>query len=205
MRCKYCIKGNLRTTARVSFDMDFRKFRKITKKTIRSKEVSLKYVSFTDYCPECGWNSFMSEEGTMIGKVFYDHSTFGITQRSLKMLRDELALRFFHEVVVWEIPTSDIVCGFLILDKTTNAAVFSGNGFRTDNGGEGGAGYRAAQALFAIYGINVMVWDMPVDLLAGEAVEKQLLELARELDEEEEIDIKPVQSYDQSPNYIDHC
>ena len=62
MKCTYCRKGNLRTMARVSFDMDFREFRKITKKTIRKKNLSLEYVSFTDYCPECGWNSFLSEE-----------------------------------------------------------------------------------------------------------------------------------------------
>lgn len=89
----------------------------------------------------------------MVTKIIVDEETFGITVKSLKMLRNELARRIEHSIRVYQIRTSELCCGFLILDFTNLEAVWSGDGFRTDNGGEGGAGYRSAVALLKIYGI----------------------------------------------------
>jgi len=86
--------------------------------------------------------------------------TFGITQKALKALRDELAARIDHYIEVWELPSGDNLgqgqhsqCyGVVIIDHTVKEAAIIGDGFRGDNGGEGGAGHRAAQALLSIYG-----------------------------------------------------
>ena len=86
-------------------------------------------------------------------RIIVDEETFGITVKSLKMLRNELAQRINNNIRVYQINTSNICCGFLIMDFTDMEAVWSGDGFRTDNGGEGGAGYRSAQALLKIFGI----------------------------------------------------
>ena len=80
-------------------------------------------------------------------KLIFDENTFGITQASLKMLRNELAKRCEHRIDIVQVQTDDICCGYLILDLTTNEAVFTGDGFRTDGGGEGGAGFRTAYIL----------------------------------------------------------
>ena len=84
-------------------------------------------------------------------KARLDQEALGITERSLKVLRDEIARRVDHDLMVLEIPTSDITCGYLIVDRTAREAVFTGDGFRTDGGGEGGAGYRAAEAYLDIF------------------------------------------------------
>ncbi|MBW1930270.1 MAG: hypothetical protein JRJ13_14100 [Deltaproteobacteria bacterium] len=84
-------------------------------------------------------------------RVSLDQEALGITERSLKILRDEIARRVDHDLMVLEIPTSDITCSYLIVDRTVNQAVFTGDGFRTDGGGEGGAGYRAAEAYLDIF------------------------------------------------------
>jgi len=100
-------------------------------------------------------------------KVVFDENTFGITQKSLKMLRNALAESIHHSTAVIEVPTSDMTCGFLIVDRDANEAVWSGDGFRTDNGGEGGAGYKSALALLRLFGfspsIEVVVSE-PVDV-----------------------------------------
>ena len=103
-------------------------------------------------------------------RVSMDQEALGITERSLKVLRDEIARRVDHDLMVlpaWladrEIPTSDITCGYLILDRTLNEAVFIGDGFRTDGGGEGGAGYRAAQAYLDIFRLKAYFAE-PVDM-----------------------------------------
>ena len=135
-------------------------------------------------------------------KVEYNRNTFGITQLSLMMLRDTLAEHINHTLVVVEVPTSDLVCGFLILDYTIQEAIFTGDGFRSDRGGEGGAAYRAASALFAICGIDPILWDVIDILPAGPALDKQLLNVAREVAAEGYSAVIPLQ---QAPAYIDHC
>ena len=137
----------------------------------------------------------------MFQKVLYDRKTFGITQLSLKMLRDTLAERINREISVLEIPTNDICSGFLILDHDEKAAIFTGDGFRTDNCDEGGAGCRAALALFGIYGIDVHAWDM-VELWSGGTIRQQLLEIANQFAED---CVRTVVPKDCEPDYIDHC
>ena len=96
-------------------------------------------------------------------RVSMNQEALGITERSLKVLRDQIARRVDHDLMVLEIPTSDITCGYLIVDRTLNEAVFTGDGFRTDGGGEGGAGYRAAQAYLDIFRLKGYFTE-PVDI-----------------------------------------
>ena len=96
-------------------------------------------------------------------RVRLDQDSLGITERSLKVLRDEIARRVDHDLMVLEIPTSDITCGYLIVDRTAREAVFTGDGFRTDGGGEGGAGYRAAEAYLDLFRLKAYFAE-PVDM-----------------------------------------
>ena len=117
-------------------------------------------------------------------RVSLDEKALGITARSLKVLRDEIARRVDHELIVLEIPTSDITCGYLIVDRTLNEAVFTGDGFRTDGGGEGGAGYRAAEAYLDIFRLKAYFAE-PVDMTEAYAGDSEpliarLSELAQE-------------------------
>jgi hypothetical protein len=95
-------------------------------------------------------------------KLLLDESTFGITQNSLKKLRDELATRINHEIEIHQVQTDGICCGYLIFDFTVNEVIWSGDGFRTDEGGEGGAGFKTARALLYIYGMDPIgqLYDM---------------------------------------------
>ena len=137
----------------------------------------------------------------MFKNVQYDRNTFGITQQSLKVLRNTLAERINHEITVLEIPTSEICSGFLILDYNEKVAIFTGDGFRTDNRGEGGAGCRAALALCSIYGIDVHAWDM-IELWPGDAIRQQLLDIANQFAED---CCRTIVPKDSQPGYIDHC
>jgi len=117
-------------------------------------------------------------------RVSINQEALGITERSLKVLRDEIARRVDHELIVLEIPTSDITCGYLIVDRTLNEAVFTGDGFRTDGGGEGGAGYRAAEAYLDIFRLKAYFAE-PVDMTEAYAGDSEpliarLSELAQE-------------------------
>jgi len=91
--------------------------------------------------------------------LIYDENALVVAERSLRVLRDALAERINHRIVVVEIPSNDAHCGYLIIDGDNNEAVFTGIGFRTDRKEEGGAGFRSAQALFALYGIMPCIWD----------------------------------------------
>ncbi len=95
----------------------------------------------------------------MITQVIFDQRTFGITQASLKILRDAIAERISSEIAVVEIAMNELCCGYLVIDKTSNIAVYTGDGFRTDFGGEGGAGYASANALFDLFGIRPIPWE----------------------------------------------
>jgi len=137
--------------------------------------------------------------------VVFDINTFGITQKSLKMLRDTLANAIANRIAVVEVPTNDLCCGYFIFDQKRQAAIFTGDGFRTDRAGEGGAGYESAEALFKLYGINPIPWD-PINIeeiytLPEEKIEKLLLKLARKIAgklSEEEF-YRPI---DQNPQYV---
>jgi len=87
-------------------------------------------------------------------KILIDENTLGYTEPSLRRLRNELARRIDHKIVVHQIQTESICAGFLIVDYTVKEAVWSGDGFRTDGGGEGGAGFKSVEALFTIFNIT---------------------------------------------------
>jgi hypothetical protein len=89
----------------------------------------------------------------IVTHVVYDPSTFGITQRSLKMLRDTISEKVKHRIVVVQIPTDDICCGYFIFDWEWQNATWTGDGFRTDEGGEGGAGFKSAEIFFKFFKI----------------------------------------------------
>jgi len=98
-----------------------------------------------------------------ITNVIPNIDCMGITRRSLKCLRDAIAEKLTHRIVVVEIPTSDLCCGYLILDWERQSAAYSGDGFRMDKAGEGGAGYKSAEVLFRLFGIQRLSWEV-VDL-----------------------------------------
>lgn len=95
----------------------------------------------------------------IISRMLFDENSFGITQRSLKILRDTLARKIDHLIIVVEVPTNALCCGYFIIDQK-GEATWTGDGFRLDRGGEGGAGYKSAEALLSIYGISVFPWEI---------------------------------------------
>lgn len=88
--------------------------------------------------------------------LIYFQSSFGITNKSLKILRNAIIDNIKDKILVVEVPTNDICCSFLILNLDKKTATWSGDGFRFDRGGEGGRGYLTALKLFSIFGINCM-------------------------------------------------
>lgn len=94
-----------------------------------------------------------------ISRVDFNEDTFGITQKSLKMLRDTLAAKLKHYIVVAKVPTSNLCCGYFIFDWDAQDVTWTGDGFRLDGAGEGGAGYKSAQSLFTLYDIIPVSWE----------------------------------------------
>ena len=117
-----------------------------------------------------------------VEKVTVDENTFGVTCRSLKMLRDTMALRATHQLAIVEIPTFDLCCGFLIFDQDSSEAIFTGDGFRSDKQGEGGAGFITAIALLRIFGFSSWTtWD-PFDFFrTGENLDRAFFNLASKI------------------------
>ena len=119
--------------------------------------------------------------------IVFDVNSFGITQRSLKMLRDALAEKVNHRIAVVKIPTNDICCGYFIFDWEYQNATWTGDGFRTDGGGEGGAGYKSAKVLFDLFGVRDTCWKQ-VDFdeiyhFPEDVIEHQLKVLAQKIAE----------------------
>ncbi|MEW6417230.1 MAG: hypothetical protein AB1480_03815 [Nitrospirota bacterium] len=137
--------------------------------------------------------------------IVFDVNTFGITQRSLKMLRDALSEKLTHRIAVVEVPTNNLCCGYFIFDWEWQNATFTGDGFRTDRAGEGGAGYRSAEALFTLYRIQPIPWDSvnleEIYTLPEKEIEKLLLELARKIADELD-DREFSRPVDKNPYYI---
>lgn len=141
-------------------------------------------------------------------KLTLHRETLGITQRALKALRDELALRIDHELLLFQVPASDgdhcEVYGFFLVDRTAREIVIIGDGFRGDNGGEGGAGHRAAQALLALYGLRATIEMLPDDAIdyredigGYQGIVDKVLEIA----EVAHFEI----AREKNPQYIDWC
>jgi hypothetical protein len=87
----------------------------------------------------------------------------GSTRRCLLRLRNALADYHLDELCVLEIPTQPdgMLVGFLVLNRTQRIALWTGDGFRTDEAGEGGAGYSTAILLLKqIWGLTVPAWEI---------------------------------------------
>lgn len=88
-----------------------------------------------------------------ITQVSYTADSFGITRVSLLNLRNWIADHRDQQISIVQVHTEDFCCGFVCILKD-GSAFFTGDGFRTDGAGEGGAGYRTALALMQLFGIN---------------------------------------------------
>jgi len=103
-----------------------------------------------------------------VGTLILHDETLGVTQRALKTLRDELAQRIEHELLIFKVPSENgahcEIYGFFLVDKTAGETVIIGDGFRGDGGGEGGSGHRAALALLAIYHL------VPIEIMPEDAI-----------------------------------
>jgi hypothetical protein len=100
-----------------------------------------------------------------ITQVSYTADSFGITLTSLRNLRDWIADHRDQEMAIVQVHTEEMCCGYVCILKD-GSAFFTGDGFRTDGGGEGGAGYRTAEALFLLWGLQYdVVFDYNFDFL----------------------------------------
>ena len=129
------------------------------------------------------------------------------TAQSLKALRNELAKRISHELLVFKVPSIDgahgEVYGFFLVDKTARDIVIIGDGFRGDGCGESGAGHRAALALLAIYHL------VPIEVMPEEAIlyrddasaYQEIADKVLEMAEESHFEI----AWGKIPQYCDFC
>lgn len=97
----------------------------------------------------------------------YTLKACGISQASLRRLRDILVRWYDSKVVVIAVITGDYTYGYLVVENTRGDAFWTGDGFRHDGGGEGGAAAVAAQALLAIFGVKELQYWEKVDLSEG--------------------------------------
>lgn len=121
-----------------------------------------------------------------VSNVIYKLDTFGITQASLKMLRDTIAEKINNKIGIVKVPTNDLCCGYLIFDLEKQNATWTGDGFRLDGGGEGGAGYKSAEIFFRFFRIWPIEWEQidfdKIYFTTDEAQRvKQFMELANEI------------------------
>ena len=140
-----------------------------------------------------------------IRRIVFDEATFGVTQPSLKMLRDTLVRKAHHRIALIEVPTNDACCAYLILDKALNDATFTGDGFRMDRAGEGGAGYRSAKALFDLFGLRpIPGYTVNMDEIyqgKTDIITKRLLKVARDA-ADQLVDRDYVTLLDTTPQYL---
>lgn len=96
--------------------------------------------------------------------------SIGNTQLSLQALRNSLARSIDNPIKVLEISTCDQLTSFLVIDGASNTAVWTGNGFRQDLLGEGGAGLNSAKILFQLFNIKVSVIFDILDLSSADQI-----------------------------------
>jgi hypothetical protein len=89
---------------------------------------------------------------------------------SLQILRNSLARSIDHSIKVFEVKTCEQLTSFLLIDLSDNTAVWTGDGFRQDLMGEGGAGLNSAKILFLLFNIKVSVIFDILDLVATERI-----------------------------------
>lgn len=102
----------------------------------------------------------------LIRHLNYTLKACGISQKSLRRLRDILACWYDVKIVVIAIITGEWTYGYLVIENALGDAFWTGDGFRHDGGGEGGAAATAARALLAIYGIKELQYWETVSLSA---------------------------------------
>jgi hypothetical protein len=99
----------------------------------------------------------MNQNNTILDngwRIDIQDNTLGITRASLNRLRDILVLCYAYRTSVIIVPTDKNVFGYLFCNHDSKIAFFTGDGFRTDNGGEGGAGKRTAERLLELFSID---------------------------------------------------
>jgi len=96
--------------------------------------------------------------------------SIGNTQMSLQILRNSLARSIDHSIKVFEVKTCEQLTSFLLIDLSDNTAVWTGDGFRQDLMGEGGAGLNSAKILFLLFNIKVSVIFDILDLVSTERI-----------------------------------
>lgn len=127
----------------------------------------------------------------MTPKLIHNEESAGITSKSLRELRNALAKTIDSQTMILAVKTGEITCGFLVIDKTENTAYWSGDGFRTDGGGEGGRGFKSAEEMieqtFRHFYLPAYEygWYYSFDM-TNSALIQQLRELAKQVIEEGE-------------------
>ena len=133
--------------------------------------------------------------------------TLGFTQMALKALRDELAERIDHELIVFQVPSKNgshcDIYGFSLVDKTAREIAIIGDGFRGDGGGEGGKGHRAAQALLAIHRLKPIAMTPEEAVLYREdtSAYQEIADRMLEIAEQSHCD----KARENMPQYVDWC
>jgi len=104
-------------------------------------------------------------------RFIYDTNTMGVSQRTLDALKNALSVGSKKVKVdtVLQINTIYINCGFAVIYSGEDEhgekefiCYFTGDGFRTDGGGEGGRAYAKAQEVLHKKGIEPTVIDTGV-------------------------------------------
>jgi len=95
-----------------------------------------------------------------MNRIKFELDTLGITKESLDYLKKVIADGEFSFAV--ESHTGVITCGFFLYDVEIDQWYYSGDGFRSDCGGEGGRGYKDAIEIFEKEGIKVKKCDIPL-------------------------------------------
>ncbi len=118
------------------------------------------------------------------GCTVYSNS-FGVSERSLRSLRDSLCLCYNDPCVVYRVESADgehvRAYGYMIVNLSKGHVYFTGDGFRGDNQGEGGAAHRDANTLMRVFGMwpATTDWCSPVDYSTEPEVLEQFGALAR--------------------------
>lgn len=104
--------------------------------------------------------------------IFFNAQAFGNHDASFKILRDEITRRASHMIAVASIPTDDNYnqLGFLIVDRTKNEAVFTGDGFFPSEFGGKQSSFKLAASFLDIFGIDperfpVTSFEEPLSLI----------------------------------------
>jgi len=86
----------------------------------------------------------------------WNEESWGITHKSLLNLRSSILDGWQDEIDIVSVCSDKEreILGYAIINKTRETITYTGDGFRTDFKGEGGAGYKTAHAFLSILGIK---------------------------------------------------